>query len=275
MKPVEMIEAGVAAGLREHTRTDLGEVAGEEVYGFGSEPGLDSTQYDQHAEVVHLAAIADLVTSAIRRPGGAPWTAAPDLPNWKSGCWRSPDGIHLRRIVFVTSWNDDRHYALCRAWESLAEVCHHGLPMQLLVVLLGQHRDGRYHSFWSHGLRHPANKKLRFRKRNKVADPFKESWVEIWREDYDDISTEAWLQGMLDDDVLRDCLLKIDLPVPKAEHRQRILDLGQRKLEIIQNTTELPMQNLTTCDWPIPCVFRRPCHAGEEPGPAYGFIRIT
>ncbi len=165
MKPDEMIEAGVRAGITESVRSDYGELAGEEVYGFGSDPGIESKQYDQHREVVHLACIADIVTTAIRKAGDLPWKGPDRLPNWTPSCFLAADGKHLRRIVYVTSWSDDRHYSLCRSWETLGEVCHYNLPMQMLVVHLGQHRDGKYHSFWSHGLRHPANKKLRFRKK--------------------------------------------------------------------------------------------------------------
>lgn len=275
MKPVEMLEAGVHAGLAELVRTDYGEVAGEQVYGFGSDPGINSKQYDQHAEVVHLACIADIVTCAIRKPDSEPWKPAPPLPGWKSGCWLSPNGSFLRRIIFTTSWSDDRHYSYCRSWESLAETCFHNLPMQMVVVHLGRHLEGKYHSYWSHGLRHPANKVLRFRKRNNTAEPFKETWIEVWREDYDDLSTHDWLQGMLEDGVLQDCLKKYDIPVPKEDARERIKALALKKLEIIRNTTELPDQNYSTCDWPVPCVFRTPCHAQQEPGPAYGFVRIS
>jgi len=275
LKPVEMIEAGVRAGVMELTRSDYGELAGEVCYALGSDPGLESKQYDQHSEVVHLACIADIVTSAIRKQGSDPWKLAPPLPDWEPGCFLSPDGRRLRRVVFVTSFNDDRHYSLCRSWESLAEICFHNLPMQMIVVNLGQHRDGKFYSYWTHGLRHPANKKLRFRKRNKVDEPFKDSWIEIWRENFDDISTVDWLQGMLDDLVLEDCCKRVDIPVPKPEHRQRIIDLAQRKLEIIRGATELPLQNLSTCDWPVVCAFRSPCHAQAEPSPAYGFVRIN
>jgi hypothetical protein len=275
MKPMEMIEAGVRAGITEAVRSDYGEVAGEEVYGFGSDPGIDSKQYDQHGEVVHLACIADVVTCALRKPDSPPWKPAPPLPGWESSCYLSPEGKYLRRIVFTTSWSDDRHYSFCRSWESLAETCFHNLPMQMVVVHLGQHREGKYHSYWSHGLRHPGNKKLRFRKRQRVEEPFKESWIEVWREDFDDISTHDWLQAMLDDGVLQDCLMKFDIPVPKPEARERIISLAQAKLAIIHGTTELPLQQLSTCDWPVPCVFRTPCHAQDEPGPVYGFVRIV
>lgn len=274
MKPVEMIEAGVHAGLAEQVRSDYGELAGETVYSFGSDPGIDSKQYDQHAEVVHLACIADAVTCAVRSPGAPPWQPAPALPNWEPSCFLSPDGRHLRRIVFTTSWSDDRHYSLCRSWESLGAICHYNLPMQMAVVNLGQHRNGKYYSYWAHGLRHPANKKLRFRKKGDVAVPFKSTWIEVWRENYDEISTRDWLQAMLDDRVLEDCCLNVEIPVPKPEQRQRIVDLARRKLEIIRNTAELPMQNLSTCDWPVPCMFRIPCHALQEPDPVYGFVRI-
>jgi hypothetical protein len=270
-----MIELGVRAGITEPVRTDIGEVAGEEVYGLGSDPGVDSKQYDVHAEVVHLSCIADIVTCAVRKQGSDPWKLAPDLEGWKSGCYLAPDGSHLRRIAFVTSWNDDRHYALCRSWESLGEICFHNLPMQLIVVMLGRHVDGKYHSYWSHGLLHPANKKLRFRKRNRVAEPFKESWQEVWREDHDEISTQAWLQGMLDDDVLRDVCIRVDIPVPKPDVRQKIVDLGKRKLELISGMLKLPDPNLSTCFWPVPCVHWQHCHAGEEPSAVYGFVRIT
>lgn len=276
MKPVEMLEAGVRAGLTELVRSDYGELAGEEVYGFGSDPGIDSHQYDQHSEVVHLACIADIVTCAIRKPGTDPWKLAPRVPGWDSGCYISPKGDYLRRIVFTTSWSDDKHYSLCRSWESLAEVCFHNLPMQMVVAHLGKHLDGKFYSYWSHGLRHPSgNKVLRFRKRQNVDEPFKGTWIEIWRADYDDISTHDWLQGMLQDGVLQDCLKKYDIPVPKEEARQRIRDLAVKKLNVIRNTSELPDQNYSTCDWPSPCAFRAPCHAQQEPGPAYGFVRIS
>jgi hypothetical protein len=274
MTPVQMIEAGVIAGVTEHTRTDFGELAGETVYGFGADPGLESKQYNVHDEVVHLACLADVIASAIRPPGAAPWVPAPALPNWESECFIAPDGSHLRRIVYTTSWSDDKHYSLCYSYESLAAICHYNLPMKMVVVNLGQHRQGKYYSFWSHGLRHPANKKLRFRKKTDVVIPFKGSWIECWRSDWDDISTQEWLDAMQTDRVLEDLCIRVEIPVPKPEQRQRIIDLAQRKLEIMRNTTTLPDPNLSTCFWPTPCVWRVPCHALEPPAGVYGFVRI-
>jgi hypothetical protein len=214
------------------------------------------------------------VTTAIRKPTDAPWGVPEPQDRWESDCFLSPDGSHLRKVVFVTSWSDDRHYSLCRSWSALGEVCHNNLPLQLVVAMLGKHSNGRFHSYWSHGLRHPVNKKLRFRKKVDVANAFKSSWQECWREEHDEITTSEWLNAMISDDVIGDVLFKIDVAVPEKVSRQRIVDLANRKLDRIEKIKVLPEQNLSTCDWPSPCVHRRHCHAGEEPSERYGFVAV-
>jgi len=271
---LEFLRYGVHQGLIEATRSDYGEVAGEYLYELGASKQLESKQHDVHAEIVHLSAISDIVTTALRKKGDAPWKSPDALPEWTPSCYISPRGDYLRRVVFTTSWSDEKHYSFCRAWQTLGPVCHYSLPMQLAIIILGQHKNGRYHSFWSHGLRHPANKKLRFRKKNDIKTPFKETWNEVWREDFDDISTNDWLSGMLEDDVLRDLCFSLTVPVPEELARQRIVDVAARKMEAIRNTKVLPDPNLSTCDWPVPCIFRAPCHKGDSPNGRYGFISI-
>jgi len=265
LDPAQMLQAGVRAGLLEPERKDWGEVAGETVYECGVSPGLQSEHYDVHGEVVHLACIADIVTTAIRKPGDPPWKTPEILETWLPSCFLSPDGLYLRRVIFVGSWNSDRHYSICRSWYSLGPVCFYGIPMQQAIVVLGSHRDGKYFSPWAKGLLHPANKKLRFRKKRDIAAGFKSSWEEAWREDHDEVSTQDWLQAMLEDGVLADVCFNVDIPVPEAAARLRIMDMAKRKLERLVLMTELPDPQLTGCDWPVPCIFRGPCHAGREP----------
>jgi hypothetical protein len=260
----EMLQRAIRAGILSE-RTDFGDAAGEECYGFGVEPGLATSSYDVHAEVCHLACLADIVTTAIRKANEPPWKIPEELPLWKPSCFLSPDGLHLRRVVLVSRWNDDRHYHECRSWQSLGAVCAYGLPMQMAVIVLGQNRNGKRHSSWTKGLRHPVNKKLRFRKKNDVSEGFKSTWLPIWREDFDDISTHDWLQTMLNDGVLNDLCFPVEIPVPEAPARQRILDLTASKLEKVQNLDSLPEPQLSTCDWPVSCVFRANCHANKEP----------
>ena len=260
----EMLQAAIRAGLLSE-RADFGEAAGEEVYAMGAEPGLDTEHYDVHGEVCHLACLADVVTCALRKPGDAPWDLPPEQPLWTPSCYLSSDGLHLRRVVLASSWNDDRHYSECRSWFSLGEVCRYGLPMQMAVIVLGQSRGGKRHGPWARALRHPANKTLRFRKKHAVSEGFKNTWLDVWREDYDDISTQDWLQGMLNDGVLQDVCFMVEIPVPGEVARQKVLDMGTRKLETLENMKELPDPQLTGCDWPQPCAFRTPCHGGREP----------
>lgn len=269
-----MLDIGLRAGLTEPVGGEYGMAAGEELFSLGATRQIESKQHNLHSQVVHLASIADVVTTAIRKPTDAPWGVPEALERWKSDCFLSPDGTHLRKVVFVTSWSDDRHYSLCRSWSALGEVCAYELPLQLVVVMLGKQSDGRFHSYWSHGLRHPVNKKLRFRKRQNIASGFKDSWREVWREDFDEIPTAEWLEAMLTDDVLRDVLFKVDVEVPDKVSRRRIMDLANRKLDRIEKMKALPDQNLSTCDWPSPCAHRKHCHAGEEPSGRYGFVPI-
>jgi hypothetical protein len=265
MGATQMLQAGVCAAMLEAERKDWGEVAGETVYALGAEPGLLTEHYDVHSEVIHLAAIADVVASAVRPPGSLPWLVPESLDGWEPSCFLSPDGLHLRRIVFASSWNDDRHYSVCRSWPSLGPVSYYKMPMQIAVVILGQHRGGKYFSSWSRGLLHPMNKKLRFRKKRDIAAGFKASWEEVWREDHAEISTEQWLQAMLEDGALADACFSVDIAVPEKPARDRIVDMAKRKLDRVAALTELPDPQLTGCDWPAPCIFRDPCHAGREP----------
>ena len=273
----EILQEGVRVGVTT-LRPDFGQAAGEHCFSLGADPGLISDQQDVYGQVVHLAALADIVTTALRK-SKQPWLLAGPVelgPGniWRSACFLSPDRLHLRRVALVSTWSDDRHYSEARSWRSLGEMCVHSLPMQQAVVVIGQSRNGKRHSWWTHGLRHPVNKQLRFRKRNQVAEGFKATWKEVWREDFDDVTTEEWLQAMLADDVVKDCCFNVDLALPEKAAREGIVNLARRKFEAIAAIKEKPDQNLTTCDWPTVCPFLKPCHKNDEPSGRYGFVQI-
>ena len=269
-----MLAAGIREGLTS-TRNDFFQAAGERCFELAVQPGLDSKQFDLHAEVVHLCSLADILSLALRKDG--PWKPVEPIEvgngsTWESDAYLDGSGAFLRRVICTSSWSEDRHFSVCRSWGSLGPVCLYDLPMKIAVCLIGAHREGRYHSFWTRGYLHPANRKLRFRKRTDSATGFKSSWISIWREDRDEIDTRTWLQGMLDDSVLQDSTVLIDLPVPTKEAKQNILDLAARRLDQIYSTETLPDQQLSTCDFPIPCIFRSPCHSNLQPSSKYGFV---
>jgi hypothetical protein len=174
----------------------------------------------------------------------------------------------------VSNWGDDRHFGECRGWFSMGEICAYNLPMQLVVAVIGQSKGGKRHGPFTKGLQHPVNRKLKFKKKNNPSEPFKSSWLPIWREDHDEISTESWLNSMLEDTVLPDHLFKVDIPLPNQDAQMKIKDLMCKKLEEIETSDILPDQNMSTCDFPVPCVFRNNCHSGNNPSGKYGFVKI-
>ena len=195
-------------------------------------------------------------------------------PTWVSNAYLDPSGTHLRRIVLTSNWSEDRHYHEARAWSSLGESCVYGLPMQQAVVVLGPRRDGKRHGYFSKAVRHPVSKQIRFRKRSTFGGGFKETWTSIWREDYDDITTQQWLEVMLEDGVLQDSCFMVTVEVPGKLQRDRIVDLAKRRLEQVERMKEAPEQCLSVCSWPIKCQFISPCHKNDEPSGRYGFVRI-
>lgn len=278
LEPNQMLRVGLRIGLTS-TRPDFGQHAGEHCYTLGADPGLESKEYDLHAQTVHVAALADVISHAVRRATEPPWSVAEpvrlgDGPYWHPAAFLSPTNDFLRRVVLVTAWNDDRHYHEARSFFSLGEVCVYGLPLQEAVIVLGASRDGKRHGPLSKGILHPRSKQLRFRKKNDVKVPFKDSWVPIWREDRDEISTHDWLQAMHDDGILADHCFSVTIPVPERQARQKIVDLIGRKLDTLMEMREQPEGCLSVCDWPTPCSHRGHCHSGNQPSGKYGFVQI-
>jgi len=270
-----MLDIGIRSGLT-YDGQDFGEEAGSVVFELGATRGIDSDQHDQHSEVVHIASMADIISVAARKSSDKPWKSPDPLEDWNPNCYISPDGLNLRRVVTVSSWNEDRHNSLCRSWETLGPVAFYNLPMQIAVVITGNRREGRYHSFWSHALQHPQNKKLRFRKKNDIATGFKSSWLECWRADHDEIKTKDWLDAMIEDDVLRDLFFKIDMPRMEEVSRNRVMDVAKRKIERIRNTKVLPDEIYSSsCTWPIRCQFLACCNRGDNPNGRSGFIPVN
>ncbi|CAN5950988.1 unnamed protein product [Sphagnum jensenii] len=269
-----ILDMGIRTGLT-YDGQDFGEEAGSAVYEFGATRGVDSDNYDVHSEVVHIASMADIISVAARKQGGKPWKNPDPIEDWKPSCFISPDGQYLRRIFTTPNWSEERQHSITRSWATLGPVAFYGLPMQIGIAITGNRREGRYHSFWSHALQHPQNKKLRFRKKTDIAKPFKESWLECWRPDHDEIRTKEWLDSMISDDVLRDVFFKIDVPRMEDISRTRVMDVAKRKIERIRNTTTLPDEQFTGCSFPTKCAYLGCCNRGEIPNGRLGFMPVT
>jgi hypothetical protein len=238
-----------------------------------------SDQHDIYSQVIHYAAIADIVSCAIRKPSEPPWGVpeSVSLPNgiqWQGSAFLSPDGAKLRRVVLVSHWDKDRHYSFCRSWETVGNICAYSLPMQLAVCVLGQVRDGKHYGYFSRGYRHPVNRGLRFRKKTDVNSRFKDSWQQVFREDYDDIPTLDWLSAMHKDGVLADSCFSVTVDAPNERTRDHVLGLAARKLDRLMSLKTVPDEQFTGCSWPTRCPYITPCHSGNSPSGKYGFVPV-
>ncbi len=288
LRPTDMVTECLRQALTATEGQPWGDYAGSAMLQLAQDRGMDVDTPRLYPSVMHHAAIADLMVTAIRKPDETPWQFCPPLPNWTSGCFISPDGKFLRRVVVVSSWSDERHTAECRAWASLGEIAHYELPMQQLVL------DQRSLGFDTGGVavhqetNGPSRGKYRdlgvavasfFRKKNRMtqSETFNDKWEKIYREDHDEISRETWLEAMLKDDVLREVCFREDIPVPPSPHLLRIRQMADKKLDRLYALKEVPEANLSGCDWPVACPYRKLCHVlpEKEPEEKYGFFSIA
>lgn len=265
----EMTRLAVTSALRSDV-PDIGEAAGSNVMTLARDRGLDLDGSNVYRVAVNHSAIADIVATAIRKPGEPAWLKPPAVPDWISSASIDSTGSYLRRFLPVSTWNEDRQRHEIRSWFTLGETATYGLPMQLIVAILGPTAGGRRTGYFSKALLHPSRSSLRFRLRSrKTVEGFKESFTSIYREEHDQISREQWLDAMHADGVLADSLFVVHVPVPGELEIQAIRDLAKRRLDALP--LELPDRQLSTCDGPLAaCPFRVCCWSQPESRPDDG-----
>ena len=279
--PTEMLRRGIYAGLLS-PREDFGEAAGEEIVALAGDRGMDVDTMKVHINLydsaVHHAAIADLVASYLREDG--PWTRPEPVligdVSWEANCLRDASGL-LRRIVLATWWDDERQEADLRSWFTLGEIAAYQEPVQMDVIILGQHRKGRRYSAWSMGFLHPRNRKLRFKRSAHYGQrdkPFGDNWIRVWREDRSEISREDWLESMAEDDMFSELHLEKIVKVPA--NLQRLRELIQRKAGQLEKLKGMPDPNYSQCAGiGAACPFCSCCFGIPEQPPAEPtYIRI-
>lgn len=273
-----LLGEGIKAGVTSD-RKRFNEVAGETVMDIASQRDILADTNDVYGTSLHTACMADVISMALRRPSEAPWRVPESLAigshTWTPGCFLNESETVLRRFVTVTAWSDARHYEEARSWASIGPVALYNLPIKIGVIVLGQMRNGKRSGYWSRGYLHPKNRKLRLKRKNFIGKGFSETWIEIFREDRDNISSEEWLAQMAEDEVLRDCAFSVTVDPLSSPERTRILDLAKRLLDEIYSLTEQPIPQLTGCFWPIPCSHASHCHKNILPSEKSGFVRIT
>jgi hypothetical protein len=183
----------------------------------------------------HLAALAEQIVHVVG--GEESWhrpemiSLGPDLW-WESSVFR--DGENLRRVVLTDYWSEGRMRSEAESWYEAGEQAIYGGSLTEIIVMLGAHREGRFHGLWSKGWKHPRNGDVRLQ---SVSGGEFKAYQPFWREDAH-ISVEEWTAKMP-----MGLAVKIQEREPlDSAQRKAWKALALRKLKAIDREDEPPMQ---------------------------------
>jgi hypothetical protein len=272
LTPSEALYSAVEAGLTDSTGKDPGDAASDALMEIATSRGIDSNQEDLLGQAEHLAGIASFVVYLLRT--GGPWKRSEPIKVgnhvWSPSAFLDPSESHLRRVVLCSTWNIYRQLEAEHDWRTL-ESAIYGVPMDLVVVVLGQERNGRRHGPLVKGWTHPVSKQLRFRKRDGTG--FDGAWEPVFQHE-SRFTREQWLDQLVEDGLLPEVVLIHHVDVP--ENFNAILHLAESKLSRIAGTTEPPEPQFSQCfQRTNPCPFRSCCPRGLEPSAELGFAPTT
>lgn len=244
------------------------------------ERGVWTEAANPYQQMKHAAALAEVLARVLRQPSAAPLSTHPPVKVgdhlWQPNSLLTDNGLRLMRIVICDHWDDDRQLAELHSWRTVGDVSTTGLPMTLRILVVGQSREGRRHSFWTKGQSHPINKQLRFQRKHGKADGLSASWETVWREEAG-ISAQVWLEQMARDGVLKELAFDRQVKVPGPEQRKKVLYDIKNIAESMTSTVGPYPMTRSACDDPIrgACPFQCVCFAPTELSPAdTGVFRV-
>lgn len=211
--------------------------------GLEVEPGQNIYQISEH-----LAALAEQIVYVVG--GEKPWRRPPAIAlderhSWESRAWEGPGG--LRRVVLTDRSRDRAEMT----WRDAGEQAVYGGVLTEIIVVLGNHRDGRFHGHWAKGWKHPRNGEVRVS--SSVGGELAK-WKQVWRED-EGLTVAEWTNRM-----------QPAMPLSLRITERKELDAGQRaawkalalrKIEAIEREQE-PDPQPSQCFRPTACLYG-PC----------------
>jgi hypothetical protein len=266
LHPTEILRRAIDAGLT-HTGPDPAAFAKDEVLRLCVDRGIETESGDLLSIADHTSFLAEMLVWIVRGEG-KPWERPDPIGEWNPGCYLSAEEDSLRYLWLTDRWDDARVEVAENSWAIQGECATYSLPMTLIVAVIGQRRDEKWHSPFSTGFQHPVNNMLRFRKRD--GEGFGGNWEKVWRERFDG-SREDWFNALAADGVLEDHL--IIHQVWPSPHQEQIRELVKGKLSTLPQS--LPLPQLTQCHLPnSPCPFRQCCPNWLEPSEQMGFLKL-
>lgn len=230
---------------------------------------LDTPREDLLGIVEHHQSLAEMIVWILRE--GPAWERPEAIRVgkhlWEPESFLGPNRT-LRRVVLCDHWDEQRAIAETFDWATQESVLY-GMPINLIVVVLGPSRDGRRHGPLAKGWIHPVSQQLRFRRRDGTG--FDGNWKPIFREHFKGDQAE-WLESMQEDQVLDETILVHPVEIREPD---RVRALAGRCLDQMQENVGLPDIQLGQCfDVVRKCPFRSACPYFREPSESLGFIKL-
>ena len=270
LSPKEILWRAIEHGLTS-TEEDYARSASDCAMELCTSKTIDTNETDLLGLAEHISSLAEMVVWTGRT--GGPWErpdpqGMADGLTWHSGAYLSQNGTKLRHLVCVDRWDGMREMELRTSWQIAGECVAYQVPMDVIVLVIGSMRNGRWASPFTTAYRHPVAKTLRFQKRS--GEDFGGAWTKVWREK-DEATRDEWLDAMTEDGVLAECVHALAVDVP--EWPTDILSVEKMKRIAAQN--EAPEPQPSRCfDRMRPCPFRGCCPQGKTPEEV-GFNKLS
>lgn len=255
IKPLHALYRGLEDGL-------LGKSPKDSVMAIAANPGLDVEGVETYSIAVHLAFLAEILSSYLLSMG-AKWT--------KSGQIFEVEGEY-RRIVLIDRWSEERKFSEIRSWKTMAEVCQRDAPLLLNFLVIGTTSEHRRVSPWTRGWTHPKNQGLRFKKID--GSSLEKGWNQVWRE-RSGLSTERWLQRLQLDHCFQDLVHTVQVNVPRRR-LEFLKDIERIEQEIAALPENPPMRRSSCYQIGSTCQFAEVCNGAYNKTPSEcGWVKIS
>ena len=276
-RPKLLFDTLLRRGILQLTgQRDVALVASEAKSSFllqAADPGLDLIGKDPYQASKGWTSLLESVLHGLSRTvlpvlHDPPPTRLTSSIDWRFLAWADDSGT-LHRWVTVESWDADTLSRELHGWRTFGDLVMSSCPLVLHVVVLGQHRNGRFLSPWTRTYVHPAMPNLRWQWRK----PDDTLWKPVQLVDQAKLDASEWVEAAWRQGALQPLLIdqQVDLP-PDSVLNDTKYQLAREASDMAKLVTERtsylsePMSR-GACDLYSPCHFQPVCHSPDPVQP--------
>jgi hypothetical protein len=272
-RPKLLFDTLLRRGILQLTKQiDVTQVASEAKSTFllrAADPGLDIIGKDPYQASKGWTSLLESVLHGISRtvlpvlhdPPPARLTSSID---WRFLSWADDSGT-LHRWVTVESFDADTLSRELHSWRTFGDLVMSGCPLVLHVIVLGQHRNGRFLSPWTRAYVHPAMTNLRWR----WVKPDDTTWKPIQLVDQNLLDPDEWVEQAWGQRAIQPLLQDqlVDLPAESVcrDTRYQLAREASEMARLVEERVSYRTEPMSrsACDLYSPCHFQPACHAVE------------